>query len=92
MVGNFGNRDAFTAVLGHFCLRMRGVSTIYASDSKSVITIVLIDADFLFIKGRKFWRCDNVSDNFYHISTTHAQKQSCWYNRYKRQIYDSAVS
>jgi len=46
-VGNFGNRKAFTAVLGHFYLRMRRFGIIYASGPKPVITVVLSNIDFL---------------------------------------------
>jgi len=44
---NFGNRKAFTAVFGHFSLRLRRFSIIYASGLKSVITVFLSDIDFL---------------------------------------------
>jgi len=44
--GNFGNQEAFTAVLGHLSLHMRRIGIIYPSGPKSVITVVLSDIDF----------------------------------------------
>jgi len=62
-VGNFGNRKAFTAVLGHVSLRMRRIGIIYASCPNSVI-ILSFSVTSISINWRKLCRFEIILAKF----------------------------